>query len=40
MDINMDTNINTDIDSEIDMDNDPISVEYIYGDESNTFLKF
>ncbi|GIO21055.1 antibiotic ABC transporter permease [Oceanobacillus oncorhynchi subsp. incaldanensis] len=39
MDINMDTNINTDIDSEIDMDNDPISVEYIYGDESNTFFE-
>lgn len=39
MDINMDTNIDTDIDSEIDMDEDPITVEYIYGDESNTFFE-
>lgn len=39
MDINMNTNINTDIDSEIDMDEDPITVEYIYGDESNTFFE-
>ncbi|WP_080873908.1 ABC transporter permease [Oceanobacillus timonensis] len=39
IDMNMDTGIDTDIDSEIDMDDDPISVEYIYGDESNTFFE-
>ncbi|GAA0344672.1 ABC transporter permease [Oceanobacillus oncorhynchi subsp. oncorhynchi] len=39
LDINMGTNIDTDIDSEIDMDEEPITVEYIYGDESNTFFE-
>lgn len=39
IDMNMDTDINTEIDSEIDMDEDPITVEYIYGDESYTFFE-
>lgn len=39
MDMDVDTDIDTDIDSEIDMDEDPITVEYIYGDESYTFFE-
>ncbi|QQK79473.1 ABC transporter permease [Salicibibacter cibi] len=41
-DIDINTDIDTDVDaefeSEVDMDEDPITVDYIYGDESNTFF--
>ncbi|GGP09144.1 ABC transporter permease [Oceanobacillus neutriphilus] len=38
-DLDVDTDVDTEIDSEIDMDEDPITVEYIYGDESYTFFE-
>lgn len=38
-DLGVDTDVDTEIDSEINMDEDPITVEYIYGDESYTFFE-
>lgn len=39
MDMDIDTDVDTEIDSEFDMDEDPINVEYIYGDKSYTFFE-